>query len=474
MFQTSLNNLILDGRNLHYGQSAARLKTKWAPVFFRAIFNQSKRNAPLTYHELQKTIAMEESEFVLHRTQTIRMLDDIQNAIAVLDLPLWISFPARNKSGGPWQLLFRRPVTLDEAHNAPVDTQFGTETFFILPKNTAFTDHLRVLREFLTHLLNYDALCLNGLHSDAIDTLMPCYDFAISPRIEALLNIRLARTYRLIGYYAEAKARLTAITDHPKIPAATSLAGYARFQLNRLLYDEAPAEHFSILLANMQPPQAFFHEDSMTLLEWHNLRGLLMRRQIENSLPRDRQQLHQRMLCHFMEALFHALRLENAQRIHDILINIAFCQQQLLSCGFTAIPEVIGWYNLSQSYADKTGISAFGAWSRIFFTQFFLEHYETLDSIKESENLFSFDFDPREEKFYLKTLEELEHSGDLRQTLVFYLCYFRFSRLTGKGCSTEIASIIRACLEENPEQRRHLEADGYQETLFEIDMLASS
>lgn len=450
---------------LDSGQSV-KLSCKYSPIFLRLLCASADSHQPLTMAMLSSTIRQEQASFKLHRNQVLRMLRDITKAFTDLQVGVEIHPEKHHRSTGPWYLSGAETVSLADSGQSSV----------IPPKQSRYFDWgdnwqaiPRQLYEFLSIMLTADVLTHEGYVQEAAKYLLACEKFPMKPHLRALVCSHRARLLAKSGDFKTAKALTIQVANDAEQRGDKQSARSARFFLDYLDYVEEPAVNYAMLLNSMTEPPAFSHADELSMMYWHNLRALLLRRQaIDN--PEQALICHQQALCHFEEALFIAIRMNNTDRIMDFMVNTALHLQELLPLELTQLEDVYHWYYLAVNYTDKIGSGNHSAWDRIFFTEFYLKYSDEILASPMMQPILASVLSPHQLSFYQTTLKEIEKSGDARQKIIFLTLYIRFAR---KQCDNRlVADLILRAAKLLSNQSEHfvqaLRQEGYGEDIERI------
>jgi hypothetical protein len=344
----------------------------------------------------------------------------------------------------------------------------------LLDRSAPVTDFLRVL----TSLVVADALVAEGRYREAID-----YISALQPEKErmtedgqALVAMRLSQWHRAVGEYRDARkfaervARLAA--GHLCDPAFETWAAYF---VHRVAYDEAPGTNWRWLYEATQKSPNANGADFRTMPEWHNLRGLLLRRKIAD-LAKSRDvgdqeilMLHRLAMCHQQSAIYRVLAERQWWRVQDFVANLALYLQSIVPLRLCGVADVAACYAMNMNVAEKFDVGGHSAWAYIFLGKFWLDYEgELSEQPKHVQGIWAAidAAHPSEEVFWLDAIERVRVCGDLRQLAIAKINRVRFARRHLPPERRAVAErSLRRTLRQYPEIEAVLRSDGYGEWL---------
>ncbi len=352
-------------------KQSVKLSCRYSPVFLTLLLKQA--GEAVSAKTLCATIQRHNPSFRLHRNQVLRMLNDITRAFTALSLDITIYPQKKQRSTGPWTLSATRRIILDsldtlEMHNGESINTPLTSQYFDW-KAIPISERPRVFHDFLEMLLTAEIMAHEGYVAEVAKILSDYEQFPVTPALRLFLDLHRARFLAKSGDYEAARRLATDVLALAEQKGEQRFISLASFFLFHWQYVQAPDASYSMLLQHMPEPTTFTHQDDVTVMYWHNLQALLLRRQAL-AHPDEALTCHERALCHFETCIIDSIRMNNAECTLDFITNVAFHLQELLALGLTQIEDVFLWYQLAISHADKLGGGGHSAWDRIFFTQF--------------------------------------------------------------------------------------------------------
>ncbi len=448
------------------GQSV-KLACKHSPVFLRLLFSYTRDDKVLSANRLSSAIQKKQATFTLHRNQVLRMLNDIGKAFSALAIKVTVCPEKSHRSTGPWFLSGAEEVVLSSHESVAVpNTQ---SCYFNWGEDWQSIPHR--LYEFISIILNADILAHAGYVREVPEHLSGCESYPMKPCLRGFISLHRAKFLAKQGDFTSAKTLAISVAAEAEQSGDRQLISSAYFLLAYLDYVKAPALNYSALLTTMAKPQPFHHADEQTLMYWHNLRALLLRRKALAN-PDEALVCHQQALYHFEACLFAAIKMNNTICTVDFMVNLALHLQELLPLHLTKIEDVYHWYYLAINYIDKLGIGAYSVWDRIFFTEFYLKYTDEILASPIMRPVLETDLSPQNSTFYEDTLAKINHSGDARQKVIFLFLYLRFARRQGR--KELVNTLVLHTQKELNKQAQHfadgLYAEGYGE---DIDSLVT-
>lgn len=444
----------------------ALLSRRYSPLFLRLLFAHAKADKHLSAKILTAAIQQDYPSFTLYRNQVLRMLKDISQAFAALEVDVQVFPQTYRRSTGPWVLSNMDKVALlDDLRKAVPKSNIAIASRYV-DWQACSGQRPKLLYDMLMDILTADIMAHEGYIKEAADYLLRCQRFPMKPYLRALIDLRRAKFLLSAGDFEEARALTLGIVAETKQRGDTNSLNLALYILARLDYAQAPALNYPMLLENMAKPQASAQADELSMMHWHNLRALLLRRQALD-YPEKAWDCHHEALNHYEEAIFSAIRMDNADSTMDFMVNVAFHLQELLPLGVTKVADVFAWYHLAINYVDKMGGGEHSAWDRIFFTKLYLTYTPDILNSTLGKSILQTDMNPHQAPFYEQTLAKVRKSGDERQMVIFLLLYLQFSQKNADWQKVEqIKAQTLALLDaQTPFFTQALREEGYAKAL---------
>ncbi|EFX60728.1 hypothetical protein DAPPUDRAFT_275873 [Daphnia pulex] len=250
-----------------------------------------------------------------------------------------------------------------------------------------------------------------------------------------MLLLREALFHKRIGECDDARTKVKQAIAGADIGLRDGgLLSSAKFLLDRIDYDESPADVFQRLAQFGPEPAPLFAVDIRTAPHWHNLRGLLARRALLEASKEfaDRTQiegLHQSALLHLETAMYFALALKDFDLLQAIAANLTLHLQSVIALDLADVEQVYAWHILVMSYTNKLDVGKDSAWELIFLGEFWLDNQEVLKKPRKGAKSAYIGYAlPSEEKFYVDCIKRLDECADARQVGIARLNYLRFAR----------------------------------------------
>ncbi|SUO95945.1 hypothetical protein [Suttonella ornithocola] len=410
---------------LTYQNKQAQLHTIRAPLLLRLLLSASKIGGSVSLEQWQAAIHRETTnDTILERSQILRVIQDIEQTFKKLEIPITIEYAPRHRSSGPWTLKFTsNTITLDTHREQPLFLQ----RIIFNPSDSTDPQWFKQLSNIILILLNSDALYMQNLPYEAAEILISADKLSLTPDMQGLLLLRHAKALKAAGDFFAAKEITESIIQNKLFTPASAIGSYARFYLARIDYDSAPRLHYAALLESCPPPPAYPHANYTTLMHWHNLQALLLRRKIENQTHPDIENFRQ-ALYHIEEALYLAFWSSNLNEAQNYIINLAFLFQRMLKYGWSNIENILTCYQISLAFSDKCGCGERSILDRIFFAQFYWENEAEILSCTVSRTFLSDELNPTKEEFYTNALNILRNNDDYRQKIDIYLLYAKYAQ----------------------------------------------
>lgn len=411
-----------------------------------SLLEETRALRALSADSLQALLQQRGQTKPLNRAQLLRLLQGLQAFVAELPAGFArIDTPPRKSSVGPWRLHLNGQLRYSIDGGAPQDPWMHPSIV-----GEAGPD---ALYQVLSALLVADALAVEGRYAPAIEVLLALDTAPLSPEGQGLVLLRLCSWYKHVGQFEQARACARKALER-STSADPGLALYARFFLERIDYDENPAEGWEHLWQTTREPpghgaagMAGIDSDWRTRAEWHNLRALLARRrmlQIATQPGRAQEPietdggeetiatLHQLALRHLQAALYMVAWFRDWDRLQAYVANLAYHLQASLGVDpalHVQASQVLSWHRLTMAYEDKLGAGRDSAWEYIFFSKFWLDNHEAVEQAPPPDPLaHSLDnSSPDQAAFYQRALDRLRECGDARQVAIGHSLYLRFA-----------------------------------------------
>lgn len=402
----------------------------WAAHFLALLCQQADLGNFLTNTNLQNHLASLGQQQALNRAQLQRLLLEVNHFIKMQPHTLTMHYPPRKATTGPWQLKFMQPLQ----HTVLGQPVIHWQAPSLLCDGADITTHLH---DLLSPLLVSDAFAVSGDYRPAIDCLQQIYALPLSSEGRAVVLLREASHRKRLGHFEHATSLLKQVLAAPTL-RDPGLASYAHFLTQRVRYDQDPAANYESLLITSQLPAPTHSIDWRVQSEWHNLHGLLVRRNLVNAAekksttPEKLVAMHVQAQCHASSAIYWAVQQCNWDQLQAYVINLAYHLQTVhtlaLLCCPVPLEQVFNWHQLSVAYADKLYTCKDGAWDYIFFGKFWLDHRATLEithagrTAQMMENTH-----PSQEQFYIQAIGKVETCADPRQLGIVLTMYLRYA-----------------------------------------------
>ena len=449
---------------------------RWEAALLAALLEQGRHAGSLGSDALQARLSAMGQTKPMNRAQLQRLLDSLQAFLDTLQgLQAAVESPPRKRTVGPWSLVHQGGLTFD------VDGQTSaTEWLHVALTLGVAADPLLAV---LSALLVADALASEGRYESAVQSVEALDLSMLSTEGQCLVSLRLCSWHRHLGHFKEARQSAEAVLAQ-STPADPGLALHAQFFLNRITYDENPAQHWDALWqSTSKEPQlaSASGSDWRSMCEWHNLRALLARRRMHQldsvqepaATPHGVASMHELALRHFQAALYMALWSRDWSTLQAYVANLAFHLQSCLRLK-TAVnvtpTQVLEWHRLTMAYEDKLGAGRDSAWEYIFFAEFWLDHQAQLAAGTVPDPLAHHlgRSSPDQEAFYIRALERLNECGDDRQVAIGHSLYLRYAQahLQGKPREEAVFAQVQAlrlllARQTTPKLLKALVAEGY-------------
>lgn len=450
---------------------------RYEVALLHLLLREAPSSRAVSVPDLQNSVRAIGQEQALNRSQLLRLVKAISDFLAANS---WLSarlmHPPRKASVGPWHLHLTKPVQW-QLHGgmttaAPLANECHHPDDWPSPRLLVSPD-LNELRGLVNQWLTFDALSIFGEVRSGLECLPILESFALTPQTREVLAIRHIDLLRKSGRFDEAVQIAQAVAGAAHDAFDDGLKAQARQLLMRLRYDQNPATAWPELLASASYPAVTTIACATTLGEWHNLQALCLRRAIlaaGSAKPEQLLAMHTQVLCHFESALYAAFAQKNWDRLHAYLDNIAFYLQKTLALGLCTVSEVCDWYALALACGDKLDSGHDDAWDLIYFAEFWLDHWQTIESakldIQHRSSLVSGTLHPRNQDYWERLLLQMDRNGSPRQIAIALVLYIRW--LKGLHKTEKLADLNRrlvSLLSENEGLGASLAAEGYERHL---------
>ena len=484
-----------DSKSAGVGHAVHQFKHRWECHVLSLLWLEGQVGHSLTDSVLQQSLRQKGQAKDLNRTQLQRLFASLNEFLSRLPgQPLRLHTAPRQVTVGPWALICTAPVRFHDAEAKPV-AQTGSAQWpyplLLKPKNASQgrldTTCVDTLHQLLSGLLIADAFSVNGDYAEAIETLQAVYQLPLTAEAACLVWLREAVWQKRLGHFDAARHLTRQILANPP-PLDPAQLSYARFLLQRIDYDEAPAHNHASLWHSVTLPDAMQGVDGRVLPDWHNLRALLARRrlldlpqaharvQAGETGPDSPSALHEGALNHFQSALYWLLQQRDWGCLLGYVLNTAFHLQCVLPLGLATVSQVFDWHRLCLSYGYKLDLAQDSGWEFIFLGEFWLDNHAELAARSLAAPLTHTvdDAHPSQQAFYTKALEKLKKCADPRQLVIMWILYGRFVARhllppspTGTQSAKRVvlaASIqdaIAALLDHHPKLLKVLQEEGY-------------
>ncbi len=407
----------------------------------------------------------------LNRAQTIRLLASLGEFLDQLPgRPLRLEHAPRAASSGPWRLVNAGLVRIEALAPQP-----HAETPVAGVKLLAGEYSPDALLALLVDFLIADSFAVDGAFRSALETLEKIPEAVLASDGQALWLMRRAHCHNRLGHFIEARACTEAVCALEGQLLDTGMAAYARFWLDRIAYNQAPAANFQRLWQQVAFPRDGHGTDPGHLSEWHNLRALCARRMLHDAHARNEpvaqcRDYHRAAQAHYESAFYWALKLRDFERLQAFVINYAFHLQSAIPLGFSSVPETYRWHRLAHAYADKLDAGRDSSWEYIFLGKFWLDHEAELKTRADEALLaLTVDAHPAHQAFYEESIRGVQRTGDPRQEALAWINYRRFAeRHLSPSQQKPILAALRRLLSSQPELRENLVAEGYAPYLDKV------
>lgn len=420
-----------DGASVHF------FPRRWEALLLANLLEASRSGQAVDAESFQALIGQRGQGNPLNRAQWQRLLHSLQSFLDTLTgVDLVIESPPRKQTVGPWRLGHAGQIGFR------VDGRDDQEAW--PHPSLASADDVDGLLRILGILLVGDALAVEGRYAQAIEVLLGLLDRALETGAHAVALLRLCSWYKHSGHFEQARrcAREALALPGSADPGVPELA---RFFLQRIDYDENPAEHWPALwqTTNEMPghdtPRT--GSDWRTLSEWHNLRALLARRRMHSltagtgpgrGVEEEIRSMHRLALRHLQAAIYMAVWYRDWDRLQAYVANLAYhlqSAQELGSMLDVQASQVLDWHRLTMAYEDKLSAGRDSAWEYIFFGKFWLDNHKAFHQTQAPDPLAHHlgNSSPDQEAFYQRALVRLRECGDDRQVAIGHSLYIRFA-----------------------------------------------
>lgn len=417
---------------------------RWEALLLACLLEASSSGQEIAAGAFQALIHQRGQSKPLNRAQWQRLLQGLQSFLDTLPgMHVRIESPPRKQTVGPWRL---SPVgQLSFCIDGRDSSQAWPHPSLVQP------DDADGLLRTLSILLVGDALAVEGRYAQAIEVLQSRLEAVRGPGARAVILLRLCSWYKHSGHFEQARRCALEALALP-CEADPGVAELARFFLQRIDYDENPAEHWpSLWQTTSEMPgqdQRRSGADWRTLSEWHNLRALLARRSMHKlaaetedagadaarsgGIAEEVRALHRLGLGHLQAAIYMAAWYRDWDRLQAYVANLAYHLQSALVLANVLnvqASQVLDWHRLTMAYEDKLSAGRDSAWEYIFFGKFWLDHHKAFNQTLEPDPLAHHlgNCSPDQEAFYQRALVRLRECGDDRQVAIGHSLYIRFA-----------------------------------------------
>lgn len=472
------------------GDTIYQFKHRWECHVLSLLWLEGQVGHALKDTVLQQSLRQKGQAKDLNRAQLRRLFAALNEFLSQLPgQPLRLQTAPRQATVGPWALVCTAPVRFHDAEAKP-PAQTGPALWpyplLLKPKNAdqdgLETTCVDTLHQLLSLLLIADAFSVNGDYAEAIDTLQAVYRLPLTAEAACLVWLREAMWQKRLGRFDSARHLAGQVLANPP-PLDPAQLSNARFWLQRIDYDESPAENHASLWHRVTPPDAMQGADGRVLPDWHNLRALLARRRLLD-LPQAHARaqagevgpdspaaLHECALNHFQSALYWLLQQRDWDRLLAYVANTGFHLQCVLPLGLATVSQVFDWQRLCLTYGDKFNLAQDSGWEFIFLGEFWLDnHAELAAPLTHTVD----DANPSQQAFYTQALDKLKKCADPRQLVIMWILYGRFvachllpptptqvQSAARVALGKTIQNAIAALLDEHPKLLKALQEEGY-------------
>jgi tetratricopeptide (TPR) repeat protein len=482
-------------KHAEVGRAVHQFKHRWECQVLSLLWLEGQVGHPLIDTVLQQSLRQKGQAKDLNRAQLQRLFAALNEFLSLLPgRPLRLHTAPRQATVGPWALICTAPVRFHDGQAKP-PAQTGPALWpyplLLRPKNAGQggleSTCVDTLHQLLSLLLIADSFSINGDYADAIETLQAVYRLPLTAEAACLVWLREAQWQKRLGRFDAARHLAGQVLANPP-PLDPAQLSCARFWLQRIDYDESPAENHASLWHSVTPPSAMQGADGRVLPDWHNLRALLARRRLLD-LPRAHARaqagevgpdspaaLHECALNHFQSALYWVLQQRDWDRLLAYVANVGFHLQSVLPLGLASVSQVFAWHGLCLTYGDKFNLAQDSAWEFIFLGEFWLDHHAELAARSLATPLTHTvdDAHPSQQAFYTKALDKLKKCADARQYVIMWILYGRFvachllpsiptqAQSAAKAVlAASIQDAIAALLDSHPKLLKALREEGY-------------
>jgi len=297
-----------------------------------------------------------------------------------------------------------------------------------------------------------------------------------TPELHALRLIRLAEVQALRRDFNGAEKTVVQARHllEGSQAAAIHLDGYLSLVHQRMVYARDPVGAYEQVLsamtvqihhpARLGQPGVDNHVRGLAL----NLAALCERRWIERHATQAARPLLEdharRALRYWFAALFGFCASNQNALAHNMCSNVAYMFQRLCELDIVPTPDdALAWYALAQAWHNRFDLPDDTVWEYIFIGDFWLDRQDVRDRLREDDARFGWaGHHPATMEFYSYALGRAQEIGDPRQLAHAALNVWRFGRLSGDAAGSNRGSQqLEAVLDEHPDLRPMLEAEGY-------------
>lgn len=450
-------------------------------LFMLSLWQAAQQKTWLNFAQFQQLAISQGRQSRIHRSQIVRILADVRAQLAQAAPKVRIDTTTAKGTTGPWQLYCPNNVVFQASSAAPVLPDIHTPEksdmpgsyVRILAAQVGTAERVGQLLGLLQLMLKSDVLAKESQFADAAELLKRSSSFDVSLDMQCLIWLRQARHLKAIGMFDAAAELLKSIVSQRDKLHFEALPVIASLLLQRIQYDKAPAAHYVALSKTLLCPAKQWQTDTIIMFEWHNLKALILRRQILAEFERQQTittalfSWHDQVFQHTEAALFCALWDSNFETVQSILANFAFYLTKMLPLGLSDLGQTFDLYNMFMNYSEEADVGKNSAWEFIMFGEFWLDYQQPLLALCKRRPFMTLTIienqHPGNEAFYLRGLEKLKACADARQVALGYINYLRFARQNLSAAKVaDIEHELQAWVAQTPELVDVLCQSGYE------------
>jgi len=453
----------------HAGREV-RIDSRLGAVFLAALWTTSVQGVALTCNVWQlhlKGQRLKEPD----RTGMRRLLAQLEACFDALGWPgprPVVQAPARGATVGPWRLgaeLCADLAVLRPKPDAQASSGGGGEggdsgegaapgavsghtlrgPCLVLPppgadaaQRLAFglSQSLAVLDCFLIA----DDLARNGLFVDAATSMAEALALpGLSPELQCVVHLRLARFLGRAGRFAHCQASLAAVAQlqplleppmREHVLAEWAIAGW------RLRYDDVahPGQYPEFGASPAAVATVATLTDAHLMAKLLNLQASVWRRRMGEGNSVLSQQAFDNSLRHTMAAIYWALVCGDAFNVMNFASNLGFLLQQSGQYQLTNHDlSALNWLMLSQRYINRFEWQDESLWDHVFLAELYLGSPSVREALALQRPFLMNALTPDTEAFYQQALKVGERLAEPRQLASMYKLYVRFLEQTGQA-----------------------------------------